>query len=62
MVESKVAVLESLVSGLRSDLKEVEAKVDELQKLMRWGMGAAAGMGVMMALILPKVGKVLGLS
>jgi len=62
MVESKVAVLESLVSGLISDLKEVEAKVDELQKLMRWGMGAAAGMGVMMALILPKVGKVLGLS
>lgn len=61
-MESKIAVLQNQVETLISDLKDIESKVDELQKLMRWGMGAAAGMGVMMTLILPKIGKVLGLS
>lgn len=62
MVESRIAVLESAVNRLKDDLKDVEAKADECQKLLRWGMGAAAGMGMMMALIVPKISHVLGLS
>jgi len=62
MVESRVAVLESLVAGLTKRLEAVETKNDGLEKSKMWVFGAAAGMGVMMALILPKVGKVLGLS
>lgn len=57
-----LAVLANDIDHIVDRLQKAEARIDEVQKLMRWGMGAAAGMGVILTLILPKIGKVLGLS
>jgi len=61
-MEADVAVLKTEVTHLRNDLEEIKAISLANQKLLRWGMGAAAGAGAMLPLVLPKIAEALGWS
>lgn len=60
-MEKTVAALENEVKNLERRMTAVEAKADESQKLLRWGMGAAAAFGALVPILLPRVGAALGM-
>lgn len=59
--EAKIAVLETEVKHLRTDLEEVKAVALGNQQMLRWAMGAAAVLGALMPIILPRLAEALGL-
>lgn len=59
--EAKIAVLETEVKHLRADLEEVKGVALGNQSMLRWAMGAAAVLGAMLPIILPKLAEALGL-
>ena len=59
--EAKIAVLETEVKHLRTDLEEIKAVALGNQKMLRWAMGAAAVLGALMPIILPRLAEALGL-
>jgi len=61
-MEADIAILKTEIGHLQKDLEEIKAISLANQKLIRWGMGAAAGAGAMLPLVLPKIAEALGLS
>lgn len=59
--DMKIAVLENEVKHLRMDHEEVKAVALGNQRMLRWGMGACAGMGALIPIVLPKLATALGL-
>lgn len=57
----KIAVLEIEVKHLRMDHEEIKAVALGNQRMLRWGMGACAGMGALIPIVLPKLATALGL-
>ena len=55
-------VLAERVERLRTDVKELEGKLEAVLLTQRWQMGAAVGLGVVLTLLLPKISNVLGLT
>ena len=56
-----VATVKNEIAHLRKDLEKVEAITLANQRLLRWGMGAAAGAGAILPLLLPRIAEVFGL-
>jgi hypothetical protein len=56
----RVATLETEVKHLRHDHERVEAIALSNQKMIRWGMGAAAAVGAMLPMVAPKLMKAMG--
>lgn len=59
--EAKIAVLETEVKHLRTALEEIKAVALGNQQMLRWAMGAAAVLGALMPIILPRLAEALGL-
>ena len=57
----KIAVLEIEVKHLRMDHEEIKTVALGNQRMLRWGMGACAGMGALIPIVLPKLASGLGL-
>ena len=57
----KIAVLEIEVKHLRMDHEEIKVVALGNQRMLRWGMGACAGMGALIPIVLPKLAAALGL-
>ena len=57
----KIAVLEIEVKHLRMDHEEIKTVALGNQRMLRWGMGACAGMGALIPIVLPKLAAALGL-
>lgn len=57
----KIAVLEIEVKHLRMDHEEIKTVALGNQRMLRWGMGACAGMGALIPIVLPKLATALGL-
>ena len=57
----KIAVLEIEVKHLRMDHEEIKVVALGNQRMLRWGMGACAGMGALIPIVLPKLVVGLGL-
>lgn len=58
---TRIAVAENDIKHICDDVKVLQADVEGMKKMMRWGMGAAAAMGAMLPLILPKLAEAIGL-
>lgn len=59
--EAKIAVLETEMKHLRTDLEEIKAVALGNQSMLRWAMGAAAVVGALMPILLPRIAEALGL-
>lgn len=57
----KVAVLENEIKHLRTDVEEIKGVALGNQQMLRWAMGAAAVLGALMPIILPRLAEALGL-
>lgn len=57
----KIAVLEIELKHLRADHEEIKTVALGNQRMLRWGMGACAGFGAMLPIILPKIVQAIGL-
>lgn len=57
----KVAVLENEIVHLKADVAEIKAVALGNQQMLRWAMGAAAVLGALMPIILPRLAEAVGL-
>ncbi|GLK49479.1 hypothetical protein GCM10017620_24520 [Brevundimonas intermedia] len=49
------------IADMRGDLREIKTMAQASERMLRWGMGAAAAFGAMIPLLMPKIVKALGL-
>lgn len=55
-------VVKNEVVNLTRRVEKLEASVESLLSGYRWVMGASAGAGAILALLLPKIAKALGIA
>lgn len=51
----KIIALEIELRHLRRDHEEIKAVALGNQRMLRWGMGACAGVGALVPILLPKI-------
>ena len=57
----KIIALEIELKHLRMDHEEIKAVALGNQRMLRWGMGACAGVGALVPILLPKISAALGI-
>lgn len=57
----KLVLLENEIKHLRTDVEEIKGVALGNQQMLRWAMGAAAVLGALMPIILPRLAEALGL-